>query len=111
MADIYVIHGHHKSSIMMFYLPDRLHSFSIFPGETSTRDSCRWLNLWIPLNPAIDLDTCNLEDSEGGLGLLVFMGNLALVIAILLGVFFLHVTVVSGVEAYWLWRVSHRAHF
>lgn len=50
-----------------------------------------------------------MDEAAGELSPLIFLGNLALVIAILLGVFSLHVAVVSGIEAYWLWTVSHRA--
>lgn len=53
-------------------------------------------------------DTCNFSASDGNLSPLIFVGNLALVLGILLLVFLLHVTVVSGVEAFWLWKVSRR---
>ena len=50
-------------------------------------------------------DECAFEIGAGDIGALVFVGNLILVVGILLGVFLLHVAVVSGVEAYWLTKV------
>lgn len=35
----------------------------------------------------------------------MFVGNLVLVVGILLGMFLLHIVVVSGVEAFWLTKV------
>lgn len=79
-------------------------------GKSRPFDPRRWINLWIPLDPPGDLeDTCNFSVSEGNLSALIFVGNLALVVGILLGVLLLHVAVVSGVEAYWLWKVSRWA--
>lgn len=48
---------------------------------------------------------CVFGAGAGDIGSLVFVGNLILVVGILLGVFLLHVAVVSGVEAYWLTKV------
>lgn len=48
--------------------------------------------------------SCTLE-SENDMGSVVFVGNLVLVLAILLGIFLVHVMVVSAVEAYWLSKV------
>lgn len=67
----------------------------------------RWINLWWPAEVAKDIasDECAFEIGAGDIGALVFVGNLILVVGILLGVFLLHVAVVSGVEAYWLAKV------
>lgn len=69
-------------------------------------DACRWINLWVPLDPPGLEDTCNFSMTDGDLGPLIFVGNIILVIGILAGILLLHIAVVSGVEAYWLWKVS-----
>lgn len=49
---------------------------------------------------------CAFSETEGSdIGMLVFIGNLVLVVGILLGVFFLHIAVVSAIEACWLVKV------
>ncbi|CAM9789606.1 unnamed protein product [Ectocarpus fasciculatus] len=64
----------------------------------------RWINLWWPaeIGQNIASDECAFEAGASGIGALIFVGNLALVIGILLAIFFIHVAVVSGVEALWL---------
>lgn len=47
-----------------------------------------------------------LSTGVSDIGALVFVGNLTLVVVILLGVLLLHVAVISGVETYWLAKVS-----
>lgn len=70
----------------------------------------RWINLWWPAEIGEDIasEECIVDAGASELGALVFVGNLALVVGILLGVFFLHVVIVSGVEAYWLTKVRRR---
>lgn len=51
-------------------------------------------------------DGCTFETGASDIGALVFVGNLALVLGILLAIFFLHVAVVSGAEALWLTKVN-----
>ena len=46
------------------------------------------------------------EAGSGDIGVVVFIGNLVLVAVILLALFFFHVALVSGAEAYWLTKVS-----
>lgn len=46
------------------------------------------------------------EAGSGEIGVLVFIGNLVLVAVILLTLFFLHVALASGAEAYWLTKVN-----
>lgn len=50
-------------------------------------------------------DSCEVEDDATQLDDEVFLGNTALVLGILLGIFLVHVTVISAVEAYWLAQV------
>ncbi len=66
----------------------------------------RWVNLWWPAEIGEDIasEECAF-DAGGDLGALVFVGNLLLVVGILLGIFLLHVLIVSGVEAFWLTKV------
>lgn len=45
------------------------------------------------------------ETSLSDIGALVFLGNLGLFAAILLGIFVVHIVVASGAEAYWLSKV------
>ncbi|CAM9193318.1 unnamed protein product, partial [Ectocarpus sp. 13 AM-2016] len=96
-------------------------------GEDSSlpgfADSFRWANLWPPASFAEEfIDTsdegqqrrlqeeadggggggCSWDGSLGGLGSLVFIGNQGLVFGALVLIFLLHVSLVSGVEAYWL---------
>lgn len=68
----------------------------------------RWINLWWPAGIGEDIasDGCIFETGASEIGALVFVGNLALVLGILLAIFFLHVAVVSGAEALWLTKVS-----
>lgn len=70
-------------------------------------DIKRWINLWWPAEVAegIASEGCVFESGASNIGALVFVGNLILVVGVLLGVFLLHVAVVSGVEAYWLTKV------
>lgn len=49
---------------------------------------------------------CVFSASMGEIGASVFVGNAVLVVGILLATFLVHVAVVSGVEAYWLAKVS-----
>ena len=67
----------------------------------------RWVNLWWPAEIGEDIasEECVFDAGASELGALVFVGNLILVVGILLGVFLLHIVLVSGVEAYWLTKV------
>lgn len=51
---------------------------------------------------------CEAETQDHHIGSLVLLGNLVLIGSILLGLFFLHVALASGVEAYWLTEVIQR---
>lgn len=68
----------------------------------------RWVNLWWTADFAEDFGWggCVLSAGQGDLGASVFVGNLALVVVALVGIFLLHVAVISGVEALWLAKVS-----
>ncbi|CAM9523853.1 unnamed protein product [Ectocarpus sp. 6 AP-2014] len=70
----------------------------------------RWINLWWPAEIGEDIasDGCIFETGASEIGALVFVGNLALVLGILLAIFFLHVAVVSGAEALWLTKKRAR---
>ncbi|CAM9953326.1 unnamed protein product, partial [Ectocarpus sp. 4 AP-2014] len=70
----------------------------------------RWINLWWPAEIGEDIasDGCIFETGANEIGALVFVGNLALVLGILLAIFFLHVAVVSGAEALWLTKKRAR---
>lgn len=92
----------------------------------------RWVNLWPPASFAEEfIDTsdegqqrrlqeeagggggggCSWDGSLGGLGSLVFIGNQGLVFGALVMIFLLHVSLVSGVEAYWLAKVRRCSSF
>lgn len=45
--------------------------------------------------------------SLSDIGALVFLGNIGLFSAILLGIFLLHIVLASGLEAYWLSEVRN----
>lgn len=81
----------------------------------------RWVNLWPPTSFTEEfIDTsggqprrlqevetssvCAFEGNEASIAL-VFIGNLALVLVALLAIFLIHVTLVSGIQAYWLAKV------
>ena len=68
----------------------------------------RWINLWWPAEVGnhIAPEECAYDAEASELGPSVFVGNLVLVVGILLGVFLLHILVVSGVEALWLTKVK-----
>lgn len=51
-------------------------------------------------------DSCRLEDDPSDLNVLVFLGNVIVVAVILLTILLVHITVISGVEAYWLVKAS-----
>ncbi|CAM9524910.1 unnamed protein product [Pylaiella littoralis] len=64
----------------------------------------RWVHLWLPADAfrgAVP-DSCRLEDDPSDLNVLVFLGNVIIVAVILLTILLVHITVISGVEAYWL---------
>lgn len=69
----------------------------------------RWVNLWWPAEFLDDRVSgeCTFFATASDLGAPVFVGNVALVVGVLLGIFLLHIAVISGVEAHWLTRVSH----
>lgn len=68
----------------------------------------RWTNLWWSAEIGKDFASgeCVLELGASDIGALVFVGNLLLIGSILLGIFLLHVVVVSGIEALWLAKVK-----
>ena len=67
----------------------------------------RWINLWWPANFAEDVTSASCTvGSAADLGAVVFVGSLVLDVGILLGILFLHILLVSLVEAYWMSEVS-----
>eukprot|EP00903_Cladosiphon_okamuranus_P006435 g6296.t1 len=64
----------------------------------------RWINLWwsTKIGEDIGSEECVFEAGASEIGASVFVGNLVLVLGILVGVFVLHILIVSGVEAHWL---------
>lgn len=50
------------------------------------------------------------EAGSGELGVVVFIGNLVLVVGFLVALFVVHVTFASGAEAYWLEKVTPHKH-
>lgn len=68
----------------------------------------RWVNLWLTMPASMTPDSCVMEDPEAQMDDGVFFGNTSLVFGILLGIFLVHVTVVSAVEAYWLAQVREK---
>lgn len=66
------------------------------------------MNLWWSAEFADEISSskCFFAADAGDIGAMVFVGNLALVVGILVGIFLVHVAVISGVEAYWLTKVS-----
>lgn len=78
--------------------------------STPPAQNNRWINLWWPAPAPVAEDLaseeCAFDAGAGEIGALVFVGNLILVVGTLLGVFLLHVAVISGVEALWLTKVS-----
>lgn len=77
--------------------------FSLYSFVTLCLPRSRWTNLWVPATSVKSFAGCTFEGNEAGS--LLFVGNLALVAGILLFIFFLHIAVVSGVEAKWLAKV------
>lgn len=91
----------------------------------------RWANLWPPASFTEEFigtsdegqqrrlqeeadgggGGCSWDGSLGGLGSLVFIGNQGLVFGALVLIFLLHVSLVSGVEAYWLAKVRRCSFF
>ena len=85
--------------------------------------SFRWVNLWPPESFAESFTpTAASEEPEVGqqdddpesdvspgpaneISSFVFMGNFLLFLALLAGIFIVHVAVASGVEAYWIAKV------
>jgi len=83
----------------------------------------RWVNLWPPADFAKSFTPASTSDeSDAGqqdddterddapsltseISSFVFMGNFLLFLALLVGIFLLHVAVASGVEAYWITKV------
>lgn len=51
-------------------------------------------------------DSCEIADAQDLIDEGVFFGNTTLVLAILIGIFLIHVGAVSAVEAYWLAQVG-----
>lgn len=90
--------------------------------RTLTMRRFRWVNLWLPadvvesytrLRPSRRLqaedDSSRCELAAAGsndIGAVVFIGNLLLFASILLTIFLLHLLLASGVEAYWLTKVT-----
>lgn len=70
--------------------------------------STRWLHFWIPAEEVEDLvpDECMYPTKASELSALVVIGNFALGIGTILSILMIHVIVVSGVEAYWLTKVT-----
>lgn len=50
------------------------------------------------------------EAESGDIGAIVCAGNLMLLLGILLSIFIVHLAVASGVEAYWLTKVTPTCH-
>ncbi|CAM9192533.1 unnamed protein product, partial [Hapterophycus canaliculatus] len=69
-----------------------------------------WINLWWPAKVAEDIvsEGYIFETGASDIGALVFVGNLALVAGTLIGIFLLHVVMVSGMEALWLTKKRAR---
>ncbi|CBJ28116.1 hypothetical protein Esi_0092_0020 [Ectocarpus siliculosus] len=65
-------------------------------------ENLRWVNLWLPMPSSLTPDSCEIADAQDLIDEGVFFGNTTLVLAILLGIFLIHVGAVSAVEAYWL---------
>ena len=71
--------------------------------------SYRWVNLWLPVFSEPLAESCDFADGDASddssIGGSVFVGNTVLVLGLLLVVLFVHVTIISAVEAYWLAQV------
>lgn len=69
----------------------------------------RWVNLWLPVFSGPLAESCDFSDSDASddssVGGSVFVGNTVLVLGLLLVVLFVHVVIISAVEAYWLAQV------
>ncbi|CAB1113690.1 unnamed protein product [Ectocarpus sp. CCAP 1310/34] len=65
-------------------------------------ENLRWVNLWLPMPSSLSPNSCEIADAQDLIDEGVFFGNTTLVLAILLGIFLIHVGAVSAVEAYWL---------
>lgn len=50
------------------------------------------------------------EAGPGEIGVIVFIGNLVLVVGFLVALFVVHVALASGAEAYWLEKVTPHKH-
>ena len=64
----------------------------------------RWLNLWSPPDDK-GLDLCDDDVKISDLDATVTVHNLALILIILVAVLFVHIIVVSAIEAFWLTMV------
>ncbi|CAM9165411.1 unnamed protein product, partial [Laminaria digitata] len=69
-------------------------------------NNLRWVNLWLPVFSGPLAESCDFSDSDASddssVGGSVFVGNTVLVLGLLLVVLFVHVVIISAVEAYWL---------
>lgn len=94
----------HPQGIELWHFSHYFPTFSVVVLSAGTR----WVNLWWPMDIPGDTGSggCVFSAGVGEIGASVFVGNTVLVVGILLGTFLLHVAVVSGVEAYWLAKVS-----
>lgn len=61
--------------------------------------------MWLPMDVGNGATSCSVGDGNGKLDVFIFLGNLTLFVVGLLCIFFVHVIIVSGVEATWLCKV------
>lgn len=60
----------------------------------------RWINLWWSADFADDSTDHDSKTTSSA-----FVGNLVLVVGIIFGIFVVHITVISAVEALWISKV------
>lgn len=108
----------------MLRAPDNVCFLFSIPQRIAIPVHVRWINLWPPDSFAEDFEitggsrrlqeedddasTCFAETSSD-LGALVYVGNLVLFAGILGALITLHISLASGVEAYWLTKVRRQS--
>lgn len=76
----------------------------LFP---TTLVNTRWVNLWWKADIADNIQSGECALGQAADDVALFLGNLLLIAGLLLGIFLVHVAVISAVEASWLAKVGY----
>lgn len=68
----------------------------------------RWVNLWWKPDFADDIQSAECAIGQAADDIALFLGNLMLIASLLLGIFLVHVAIISAFEARWLAKVGFR---